>query len=243
MAHLAQAVEYTTVRAYLSAVRHLHISQGLANPMENAHQLELVLKGVKRGKPKGRDRRLPITPLILLEIWSVVNRAPTEYTNIMMWAACCLGYFAFLRCGEFTVSEPFDRQRHLEVDDVAVDNISNPAILSIFLKQSKTDQERTGIRLFVGRTHKQVCPIAAMLAYLTVRKGRRPGPLFTQEGGDPLSRRALVGWLKTTLQAAGIDPLCFSGHSFRIGAASTAASKGIEDSTIQTLGRWKSETF
>ena len=29
------------------------------------------------------------------------------------------------------------------------------------------------------------------------------------------------------------------GYSFRIGAASTAAPRGLEDSTIQTLGRWK----
>ncbi len=42
---------------------------------------------------------------------------------------------------------------------------------------------------------------------------------------------------------AGIDTANFSGHSFRIGAASTAACVGFSDSFIQTLGRWKSAAF
>ena len=50
-------------------------------------------------------------------------------------------------------------------------------------------------------------------------------------------------WLRSTLNKAGIDSSKFSGHSFRIGAASVAAARGVEDSTIQTLGRWKSESF
>ena len=42
---------------------------------------------------------------------------------------------------------------------------------------------------------------------------------------------------------AGIDALHFSGHSFRIGTASVAAARGVADSTIQSLGRWKSDSF
>jgi len=194
------------------------------------------LKGMRRRSPSRQDRRLPITPMVLRDIWGVVQKAPTDYTNIMMWAACCLGYFAFLRCGEFTVNGPFDPQKHLEVGDVAVDNYQEPSMLSIFLKQSKTDQDRAGIKLCVGRTHQEMCPVVAILAYLAVRRTNATTALFIQEGGAPLSRVALVAWLKRTLSLAGIDASFFSGHSFRIGAASTAAARGLEDSTIEGGG-------
>ena len=35
----------------------------------------------------------------------------------------------------------------------------------------------------------------------------------------------------------------YSGHSFQIGAATTAAEVGLEDSLIKTLGRWESSAY
>lgn len=243
-AYLAQTCSYGTCRAYLSAVRHWHVSRGCPDPLVNTQQLTLTLRGIRRFKPSTPDSRLPITPLILETILRVVQQNSTDYTNILMWAACCLGYFAFMRSGEFTVNEQFDHSRHLTVRDVAVDSYDSPSMLSIHLKTSKTDQEGVGVVLYVGRTFKPVCPVIVMLTYLVVRKQPRDeGPLFRCEDGAPLSRPALVAWLRTTLESAGIDARHFSGHSFRIGAASTAASKGIPDSTIQTLGRWSSDSF
>ena len=241
---MAQSCCHATIRVYLSAIRHFHITQGLGDPLTGKLQLQLVLRGVRRKKPSLGDARLPITPLILQAILSVVQAAPHEYTNIMMWAACCLGFFAFLRCGEFTTNAEFDTQQHLSDRDIAVDNYDNPSLLSIHLKQSKTDQDRVGITLYVGRTTQAICPVAAMLRYLVARKSKFPsGPLFILENGSPLSRQALISWLRSTLSTAGIDSTHFSGHSFRIGAASTAAARGVAESTIQTLGRWKSESF
>ena len=41
--------------------------------------------------------------------------------------------------------------------------------------------------------------------------------------------------LREVLQVAGVDQSKYSGHGFRIGAAITAAARGMEDSIIKTL--------
>ena len=81
-----------------------------------------------------------------------------------------------------------------------------------------------------------------MLAYLA-RRGQEAGPLFLGSDGTPLSKQRLVREVRAALEAGGVQPDGYSGHSFRVGAATTAARQGMEDSTIQTLGRWKSEAY
>ena len=60
--------------------------------------------------------------------------------------------------------------------------------------------------LFVGKTENELCPVAAILAFLAVR-GQDDTPLFkTKEGPPPpLSRQMLVKLVKDTLSEAGID--------------------------------------
>ncbi len=49
--------------------------------------------------------------------------------------------------------------------------------------------------------------------------------------------------MRNALGKAGIDQSRYSGHSFRIGATTTAASRGMEDSILQTLGWWESLAY
>ncbi len=49
--------------------------------------------------------------------------------------------------------------------------------------------------------------------------------------------------MRQAFRQARIPEGDYSGHSFRIGAATMAAHAGIEDSIIQVLGRWNSHAF
>ena len=131
---------------------------------------------------------------------------------------------------------------HLGVRDIAVDHARSPSFLCITIKQSKTDPFRKGVELYVGRANSDLCPVAAVLSYLTCR-GTGPGPLFVLGGGQGLTRSHFVSLVRSALDLVGVDQSAYCGHSFRIGAATTAAARGIEDSVIKTLGRWESLAY
>ncbi len=94
----------------------------------------------------------------------------------------------------------------------------------------------------MGRTNTTPCPVAAVLNYLGLRPSSS-GPLFLFENGSPLTRAALVTHLRTALAQAGVESSHYSGHSFRIGAATAASQAGYSDVFIQSLGGWKSAAF
>lgn len=126
--------------------------------------------------------------------------------------------------------------------DLAIDSHENPSIIRLVIKQSKTDPFRQGVEIFLGSSKGDICPVRALLDYLNVRLPT-PGTLFMFESGAPLTRPTLVSKLQQALQQAGLHHSEYNGHSFRIRAATTAAQRGLEDSLIQTLGRWKSGAY
>ena len=152
--------------------------------------------------------------------------------------------FAFMRVGEMTAPsvDVFDPSVHLGVGDIAVDDPRRPSMLRVTIKQSKTDPFRKGVNLFVGRGSASICPVAAVLDYLAVR-GMEPGPLFRFWDGRYLTRQRFSTAVRDNLSRAGVDQTRYCTHSFRIGAATTAAARGIEDAVIKTLGRWESLAY
>ena len=84
----------------------------------------------------------------------------------MLWAACCLGFFAFLRSGEFTcTAEEAWNSSVLSWGDVRVNSHSQPKYLVLLLRHSKTDRFGAEVSLYVGATGCNLCPVAAVLSY------------------------------------------------------------------------------
>ena len=162
----------------------------------------------------------------------------------MLWAATSLCFFGFFLSGELTVPSElgYDANAHMSFRDVSVDSLTNPQALQVCLKTSKKDPFHTGINVFVGRTGCLLCPVAAVLSYMT-RRGAATGPLFQFSNGKPLMRQHFVMEVKEALERLGIDSSQYFGHTFRSGAATTAVQRGAGDATIQMLGRWKSDAY
>ena len=237
--HLADRLHHSSIKVYLSAVRSLHIDYGFPDPLVHCLQLQRLLRGIKRHQGSRQPQRQPVTADIMRVIHRSVDLQNPDH--IMLWAACCIGFFGFLRAGEFTVNTTFDPSIHLTVQDLQVDAEENPSSLRVHIKSSKTDPFRQGCFIYLGRGQASLCPIAAIMSYLHLR-GSSQGPLFIDSTGQPLTRVRLSSFLQSTIAAAGI-PGQFSGHSFRIGAATTAAQHGIPDHLIKTMGRWTSDAY
>ena len=187
--------------------------------------------------------RLPITPATLRKlrlIW-IKDSERISFNNIMLWAACLVTFFSLCLSREVTVEQEnhYDASIHLSYSDLAVDDPANPSVISMLIKKSKTVQGRRGAKIYLGKTGDSLCPIAAMEAYLSVRRSSS-GPLFQWESRIPLSKLSFVKHVRAALDEAGVPAKDYAGHSFRIGATTIAATAG---SAIQTLGQWESSAF
>ena len=234
-----------TVKSYLAALRYEQIRRGLGDPgICKMPRVEYVVKGAKRVKPGAQRRRLPITPEVLAKLREVWDRCPNGRDAKMLWAACCLCFFGFLRSGEVVAPAvaQYDPSCHLCFGDIQVDSQAAPSCIHVRIKASKTDPFRRGVTLVIGQTDNVLCPVKAVLSFMVAR-GPGAGPLFAWEDKRFLTREAFVAAVRAALTEAGLVAKDYAGHSFRIGAATTAARQGIQDSLIKTLGRWESAAY
>ena len=164
----------------------MHVSAGMFSFFDKqlTPQLQLTLKGIWKTQAVTQPLRicLPITLRIMGNIKTLLARQPSSYYNIMIWAACCLAFFGFLRVGEFTVpaDDQYDESCHLSFSSISIDSRVNSQQLRIIIKQSKTDPFRKGVSIFLGAIGETICPVRGILPYLAIR-GNRSGPLFISE--------------------------------------------------------------
>ena len=246
-AHLyLEGVGAGTVRSYLAATRHLQIALGLGDPNRiSMPRLEYVMRGMKK-KAAGRQARIrrPITIRELKVLKQIWEKRPNRTDAMMLWAAAVMCFLGFLRSGEVVApsDSAYDPAANLAYGDVRVDSVTNPQYLEVTIKASKTDFFRKGVTVYLGRTGREVCPVAAILRYMLTR-GPTEGPFFKYKDGRYLTRARFVEEVRQALQQAGLQAGEFAGHSFCIGAATSAAEQGLPDWLIKTLGRWQSSAY
>ena len=141
-----------------------------------------------------------------------------------------------------TKSLAYDPRVHLSFKDLAVDNKNSPTYIRLTIKQSKTDRFRRGNFVYMGKTDCKICPVQAILQYLSAR-GAVPGPLFLSEDQKPLTRTMFSSAVSNLLEELGLQASLYNTHSFRIGGATSAKDAGIPDVYVKKLGRWNSDVY
>ena len=87
-----------------------------------------------------------------------------------------------------------------------------------------------------------ICPVSALLKYMETRSDV-PGPFFMDLAGGTIIKPWFVRQIRDFLSGLGLPQDQYAGHSFRIGAATTAAQNGVADSIFKNFGRWQSAAF
>ena len=96
----------------------------------------------------------------------------------------------------------------------------------------------------------ELCTVSAVLDYM-VRRGLAAGPFFAVADGKRLTHEHFVKVVREAMDHPGTPDIASGsgpqpqqpGTDFRIGAATTAARYGLQDSLIKTLGRWESAAY
>lgn len=244
----ARALQPKTIKSYLSAVRSLHVDEGLPFDACESETVRRVIRGIKRfyGE-KVRNPKLPITLGILQQLAAVSGDCSIR-NNAVFDAAMKLAWAGFLRCGEFTLGtgEKFNPAVHLTRGCITFEpSLDNPTHVRFDLPASKTDPFRKGVSILIAKAPpgSTTCAVSALQKLFQLFPESPNAPLFDNEGGSALTRSSFISTLKSRLATIGLDPSLYSGHSFRHGAASAAAAVGYADHEIQLLGRWRSDAY
>ncbi|XP_075129430.1 uncharacterized protein LOC142202939 [Leptodactylus fuscus] len=197
-----------------------------------------ALTGWRRGG-SSLDTRRPVSFQLLCDIGGVLQGICTTEAEVSLFkAAFSLAFFGALRIGEL-VSSSKVRPRGLGFEDIDIyeDRVE------FRIRRSKTDRFGRGsvVRLF-AISGCLMCPVASVSGYVEGR-GRVPGPLLIHADGSYLSRFQFVSVFRLCLQSLGLTGSDYSGHSFRIGAATEAARRGLGEDIVRRIGRWESRRF
>ena len=227
-----------TISSYISAIGYAHKVQGCNDPTA-AFFIEKLLQSCHK-QNQTSDTRLPIDKIMLHQLTTALcYTIAGAYRRALFQAMFLLAFHAFLRIGEITVQNSAYKHPHLIMLH-QLQSLPNQLMIN-FLSFKHSSGQPFLLKIEADKTPIH-CPVKSMSPYLRLR-GNQPGPLFQYSYHVPVTRSEFNEELRKALVFCRINPSGFKSHSFRIGAATTAAAMGFSDNRIRQLGRWKSDAF
>ena len=148
---------------------------------------------------------------------------------------CSTAFHAFLRVGEMTATPNKGVQSNLGLTQLTkmVDSSVKVVSLKITFLNFKNNYNQRPFSVIVKK-QLRFCPVSILLAYLSNRDLQQ-GFLSVLSNGNLVPRNYFAKQLALALKLCNLSPNVYKGHSFRIGAASHAADRGMSDAQIRAL--------
>lgn len=149
-------------------------------------------------------------------------------------AAFVLAFFGALR-----ISELLPKNKKVVVGLLKHNVIVSETGIRLFIPVSETDRLGKGSWVPLRQCGDvDIWPVRVINGYLAVRPIGE-GNFLIDADGSPLTQYQFNYILKACLQKFNLHQFKFTSHSFRIGAATEAATMGLDDTIIKQLGRWE----
>ncbi|KAE8269260.1 hypothetical protein A4X09_0g3086 [Tilletia walkeri] len=241
-----------TVINHLSALAAWHETWGL-----RWHRFDVVdraLQGVGKLAPAHLPLRPPVELSDLLSARLFLHNT-TNPLHAAVWACALMSFWSACRLGETTVPSAayFNPARH--VSRAAVGPLRTTSdgaqALAVELPWTKTTRQ-DGMTKVLSSQAEELDPVHALRWHLSVNSlpgldstatalfayKIRAGPGWRM---TPLTKVTMLNTFSEALRLAGRPT--FSGHSFRIGAATYYWHRGASVDEIKLLGGWASDSF
>lgn len=222
----------STLSRYVAAISKVHRVRSLPDPTL-AELVKATMRGIRRSELGLRNSAVA-KPLMRDDLFMVLDAIGSSLADCRDRALLMLGFAGALRRSELV---------GLDVRDLN----AAPQGLIIGLRRSKTDQLNEGRQLGIPFGNAQVCPVKSLEQWLK-RSSIATGSLFRSinKAGcvseKRLSGEAVSLIIKKRLSAAGLDPTGYSGHSLRVGFATSAALMGTPQWKIRMQTRHATDT-
>ena len=232
----------STISTYVSALGYVHKLANFPDPTKNFLVQKILAAHSKLYSAP--DVRLPITRGVLQRLVLALNHTNSSaYQRLLFQTMFLVAFYGFFRVGELTAKganlKPFVQIQnlHFQLKDSCV------TAATIVIADYKHNFSRRPFSVLLDcATGTDFCPVNYLQRYCSMR-GTTPGALFCFADGSPVKTSHFTQQLRQALNFCGLDSSKYKSHSFRIGAASSAANNGLSDAQIRHLGRWKSDAF
>ena len=200
---------------------------------------------------KPHDRAAPLGDYVwMYNPMGRTSGSPGRPPSLALWCAMLVVFYAFLRkchlcvdgVGLGELATAVLRRKHF-----ALDPVKYCVIIQVGVSKTNQFGERCHEVTLQGVKGHLLDPYYWLQQLFSSHPADGEAPAFghVDAGGRyvPLSYQSLLSGMKKAVQAAGMNPAAFAGHSLRRGGATWAFQCGVQPLFIRIQGDWHSDAW